>query len=302
MKALFLFLLHCSRMSYNIPYHLGCSVWSLPGWVGTFYTDIAKPGDFLGQYASVFNTVEGNTTFYTIPDEQRLQRWAEIVPTDFKFCFKIHQSITHEKLLDVSQQELDDFILRFDALRMNLGPFIIQLPQSFSPVILGRLEKFMEMLPANMSFAVEVRHLDFYDKGLHEHQLDHLLKSFNSDKVIFDTRKLHATVSNEPSIVEAKRKKPKTPVRFEATGSRPVLRFVGTNDAMDSDSYLKEWAIIVAEWIKTGHHPYVFIHTPDQVSQPKLCYHFHHLLSNLLDLTPLNEWPVNRQDKQLGLF
>ncbi len=289
-------------MAYGIPYHLGCSVWSLQEWVGTFYTKHARPAEFLSQYASVFNTVEGNTTFYTIPDEERIQRWSEEVPDGFKFCFKFHRSLTHDNLLHVSRDQVDDFILRFEKMRLNLGPFLIQLPASFGPDLLPRLEKLFDQLPPTLSYAVEVRHLDFYDKGLHEHRLEQLLKSFHVDRVIFDTRKLHSLRSNEPGIIEAQKKKPKVPVRFSAWGSRPVLRFVGTNDVLNSEAYLKEWSIIVAEWIKKGHHPYVFIHTPDQVSQPKLCYHFHHLMIGLLGLNHLNDWPVNREDKQLGLF
>jgi uncharacterized protein YecE (DUF72 family) len=108
--------------------------------------------------------------------------------------------------------------------------------------------------------------------------------------------------ATESSIAEAQKKKPKVPVRFETTGSRPVLRYVGSNDTLNNEPYLKEWAIIVAEWIGEGLHPYVFIHTPDQVSQPEVCRFFHELLSTLIDLPPLYEAPAKKQDHQLGLF
>jgi len=71
---------------------------------------------------------------------------------------------------------------------------------------------------------------------------------------------------------------------------------------LNNEPYLKEWAIIVAEWIREGLHPYVFIHAPNKAKQPELCRHFHKLLAQLIGLPPLSAWPIDRQDKQLGLF
>jgi len=50
-------------------YFLGCPIWSNKDWVGELFAPDAKQKDFLQQYASVFNTVEGNTTFYGLPTE-----------------------------------------------------------------------------------------------------------------------------------------------------------------------------------------------------------------------------------------
>lgn len=290
-------------MSYSfLPYHLGCTVWSLPEWKGTFFRDDAKPSQFLSQYASAFNSVEGNTTFYNVPSPETIQKWGEQTPRGFKFCFKFPRHITHEKRMHNVKGDVLDFVRLFEPIREKLGPFMIQFPETFSPNELYRLEDVFSILPKAFSYSVEMRHKDFFDHGKHERNLISLLKSYDVDRVIFDTRKLHSTTSNDPTIIEAQKKKPKVPVRFDTTGARPVLRFVGTNDILNNEPYLKEWAIIVAEWIGEGLHPYVFIHAPNKADQPALCRHFHKLLSEFIDLPSLPDWPVNKQNTQLGLF
>lgn len=282
-------------------YHIGCTGWSLPEWKGSFFKEKTNPKEFLSQYASTFNTVEGNTTFYSSPTKEMVKKWSEQAPKDFKFCFKFPKSITHIKRLNGVEKEALEFIDLFGEMREKLGPFMIQFPDAFSPEELPKLEQFLSALPKTLSYGVEVRHLDFFDHGRHEHNLKTLLESYGVERIIFDTRKLHSTNSSIPSIVEAKRKKPKVPVRFDAIGTRPIVRFIGVNDILNNEPYLKEWAIVVADWIKEGLHPYVFIHSPDSISQPKLCSHFHKLLGELIEIPPLPEWPINRQ-AQLGLF
>ncbi len=283
-------------------YHLGCTVWSLKDWVGNFFTDDAKQGDFLTQYASVFNSVEGNTTFYNIPNKSTVQKWGKATPDGFKFCFKFHRSITHQKLLEEVEDDILNFLETFDPIADRLGPFMIQLPPKFSPDQFVKLEQMVSKLPSAYSYAVEVRHPDFYNHGREERRLNRLLKSYNINRVTFDTRKLHAMQSDDPSVLEAKKKKPECPVRFDNTGSRPLVRFVGSNDPVSNEPYLKEWAIVVADWIKEGVHPYFFPHSPDKVSQPGIARRFHQLLSDLVDMEPMPKWPKERQNEQMNLF
>ncbi|MFN1835097.1 DUF72 domain-containing protein [Balneola sp. MJW-20] len=273
----------------------------MPEWVGTFYKDKTRPADFLSQYASVFNAVEGNTTFYNTPSPETIRNWGDKTPKGFKFCFKFPRDITHMRMLHKTGEDAIRFVELFEPIRDKLGPFMIQLPPDFNAQFLTRLESLLSDLPKIFSYSVEVRHKDFFDHGNHERSLNTLLKSYGADRVIFDTRKLHSSNSKDETIVAAQKKKPKVPIRFENLGSRPVIRYVGTNDKLNNEAYLREWAIIVAEWIHEGIHPYMFIHSPDRVSQPTLCNYFHELLSELIQVPPLPEWPVNRE-AQLGLF
>jgi uncharacterized protein YecE (DUF72 family) len=283
-------------------YHIGCTGWSLKDWSGNFFTDDAKQSQYLSQYASVFNTVEGNTSFYHIPKAETVKKWKKETPDGFKFCFKFHRSITHERRLNNVEDQVMQFLEVFDPITDRLGPFHIQLPPQFSPEEFAKLEQLIQLLPSAYSYAVEVRHPEFFDHGNKENRLNRLLKSYNIDRVIFDTRKLHSMEAEKSSIRQAQKKKPKVPVRFENTASRPFVRFVGANDVLNNESYLKEWAIVIADWIKEGLHPYIFTHSPDKVSQPAIARKFHQLLSELIEMEPMPAWPIERQDEQLDLF
>ena len=283
-------------------YHIGLTQWGFKDWKGNFFSKDARPDEFLDQYASVFNSVEGNTTFYQIPTPETIKNWGSQVPSEFKFCFKFPKSITHYKRLKHVTDEVLYFLDRFTPIRKNLGPFHIQLSSQFSYTEIEKLENLLDILPGHLSFAVEVRHLDFYDKGKKERHFEDLLRSYGINRVVFDTRRLHALKNNDPTVNEAQKKKPRTPIRFTSTGSNPFVRFVGANDVLNNEAYLKEWAIITADWIKDGKHPYIFIHSPDVLSSPVLARYFHSELSKLIELNPMPEWPVERQNKQLGLF
>jgi uncharacterized protein YecE (DUF72 family) len=46
---------------------IGTSSWSSADWVGPFYPDGADAASYLGHYATHFDTVECDATFYRIP-------------------------------------------------------------------------------------------------------------------------------------------------------------------------------------------------------------------------------------------
>lgn len=283
-------------------YHLGLTQWGYKEWKGEFLSSNVKPSAFLKEYASVFNAVEGNTTFYRAPDPETVQKWGDQVPDGFKFCFKFPQGITHYRRLNDVDDDVLKFLDLFDPIRSKLGPFHIQLSSQFSYNEMAKLERVIEILPVHLHYAVEVRHPDFFDKGKKEKRLTDLLKSYGIDRVVFDTRRLHALKNNEPSVKEAQRKKPQTPVRFYTTGNRPFIRYVGANDLLNNETHLKEWAIITADWIREGKHPYIFIHAPETLHAPALARFFHKEVARLIGLEPMPSWPSDRENEQLGLF
>jgi len=283
-------------------YHIGLTQWGLKEWKGVFYTDSATQDQFLRQYATVFNSVEGNTTFYRAPAAETIIKWGDQVPDGFKFCFKFPQSITHYKRLKDVRDDVLGFLDLFEPIRKKLGPFHIQLSSQFSYNEFDKLEGLCDYLPPHYHYAVEVRHADFYDRGKKEKRFFELLKANSIDRVTFDTRKLHSIKGGGKSIINAQKKKPSTPVRFDASAARPFVRYVGANDILNNETYLKEWAIITADWIKDGLHPYIFIHSPDVQSSPVIARYFHKLLSNFVELEQMPAAPKERENEQLGLF
>jgi uncharacterized protein YecE (DUF72 family) len=110
---------------------LGTSGWSYDDWVGNTYPEGTGRAGMLRAYAAQFPTVEIDSTFYGIPRESAVRRWAEETPEHFIFAAKVPQRITHEKQLADCDAELRAFCGRMRLLGDKLGPLLLQFPYSF---------------------------------------------------------------------------------------------------------------------------------------------------------------------------
>ncbi|HSZ75589.1 MAG TPA: DUF72 domain-containing protein [Rhizomicrobium sp.] len=81
-------------------------------------------------YATRFNAVEINSSFYRPHRPGTYARWAASVPEHFRFAVKMPRSITHERRLKETDELLDTFLAQSRALGDRLGPILIQLPPS----------------------------------------------------------------------------------------------------------------------------------------------------------------------------
>lgn len=289
-------------------YYLGCPIWSFKGWVGNLFSASAKPGEYLRQYASVFNTVEGNTTFYAVPDEKTVERWRSDAPAGFHFCFKLPRTITHDKRLRQVDAEIEAFFARVAPLSSRLGPFLIQLPPSFGPADLPTLASVVKSLPQAHDYVVEVRHRAFFVGGKDEQTLNELLVDLGVDRALFDTRALRTADPSDPVVAGAQQRKPDLPVHPVVTASHPFYRFVAHPVVAANLPWLEDLADLVAAWIAGGRTPYVFMHSPYDIYAPQLGREFHRLLSERLYAGELPPWlgetpPPSRDDGgQLALF
>jgi uncharacterized protein YecE (DUF72 family) len=76
---------------------VGISSWADPALIeeGTFYPRKSMTAEArLKFYASYFDTVEVNSSYYAIPDVMNAVRWAERTPPDFVFHFKAYALMT----------------------------------------------------------------------------------------------------------------------------------------------------------------------------------------------------------------
>jgi uncharacterized protein YecE (DUF72 family) len=284
--------------------YLGCPVWAHAPWRGTFFTAGARREDFLPQYASVFGTTEGNATFYGLPSRETVARWAAEAPDAFRFCWKFPRTITHELQLAGAEAATREFLDRMAPLARStgsgqgsrLGPFFLQLHQSFGPERLRDLENYLRALPAEFSYAVEVRAPEFFAGGAAEHALDALLGERGIDRVIFDTRGLFASRATDELTLDAQRRKPRVPVRLTATGPRPFVRFVGDPEIERNDAALRAWAGVVARWIGEGRTPFFFTHHPDDTFAPALARRFQAFAHEASPaVPPPPAWPAEQE-------
>lgn len=151
---------------------LGTCSWSSNDWIGTVYEPGTKPADFIAQYAERYDTVEIDATFYGIPKQSTVDGWADRTPESFLFSAKAPQVITHEKFMDDAIGDLEAFLHTMDRLGSRLGPILFQFPyfakrRNISlDDFLGRLEPFLDQIPGEHDYAVEVRNKTWITKKL----------------------------------------------------------------------------------------------------------------------------------------
>jgi uncharacterized protein YecE (DUF72 family) len=292
----------------NAAYHLGCPVWASEHWMGSLYTRHARRDEWLRQYASVFNCVEGNSTFYGLPARETVLRWAGEVTADFRFVLKFPRTITHDKRLLKAEVETGRFldVLRLLNERHCLGPSLLQLPSGFSGYHINDLAVYLRNLPREFPYAVEVRNLDYFSHGTGERELNQLLAELHVDRVIFDSRPLFSAPAETKEEEIAQTRKPRLPVEYTITAAHPIIRLIGRDDTRRVHPWLADWGRIVSKWMLGGLRPYVFTHTPDDRFAPKLAREFHCELLHYTELVPeLPPWPgesEKKPERQLNLF
>jgi uncharacterized protein YecE (DUF72 family) len=277
-----------------LPYSIGCPVWTSPAWKGSVYRAKSPRSQWLAEYSQAFPTVEGNSTFYALPAVETVERWGAETASGFRFALKFPQAISHERRLVDCGPELRAFLRLLEVLQKvdRLGPSFLQLPPTFDARELPGLRAFLRSLPREFPYAVEVRHRDWFDEGRTEAELEELLKDLGIDRVLFDSRALYSAPARTEAEKVSQTRKPRSPFRTTVTGGRPFVRIVGRDDVGEVTSWLEEWAVIVADWIRDGLHPYVFTHAPDDAFAPLLAERFHELVrARLPSVPPLPEWP-----------
>lgn len=283
-----------------LPYFLGCPSWNEPAWRGGLYPAGSASRDFLAAYCRVFNTVEGNTTFYARPAAATLARWAQTMPEGFRFCAKLPRDISHEGDLRASLAAAGDFLELLAPLGARVAPLWLQLPASFGPPRLAELAAFIDGLAAPHGLAVEVRHPAFFARGDEEKALNRLLLERGVERIGLDSRALFSCTERSPAVLHAQSKKPRVPPRPAAFTRHPQVRFIGHPDLAANDAFLAPWLDKVAAWIEEGRAPHVYLHTPDNHRAPELARRFHaQLMARLPGLPALAE---SSSGEQLGLL
>jgi uncharacterized protein YecE (DUF72 family) len=152
----------------------GTSSWSEKAWVGPFYPPGTRPADFLTHYATQFDTVEADVTYYRVPDTRLAAGWARKVPPGFRLAAKFPRSVVHcgagphpdgERVLvpEFVNADRDAFLAGMALLGERCGPLVLQFPyfnrRAFPAggVFLERLDAFLGGLPPDFRYAVEVR-------------------------------------------------------------------------------------------------------------------------------------------------
>jgi uncharacterized protein YecE (DUF72 family) len=203
----------------KVEYFIGTSGWSYSHWSGLFYPDGLRSAEQLPFYQQQFNTVEINSSFYRLPFENLVTRWAKLAPPGFLYSVKASRTITHYNKLKDTADAVARFLERIAPLEKHLGVVLFQLPPSMKRSD-SLLDEFLSSLPRTLRYTVEFRH-----------------ETWHADPV-FEILRRH-------DVAYCILSSPKIPTVLTVTARFAYVRFHGTS-AYYRDNYpereLRKWA------------------------------------------------------------
>lgn len=147
-------------------WHIGCSGFLYREWKEHFYPDKLPQRLWFEHYASVFDTLELNVTFYRFPQLKSLQKWYDTSPAHFSFSLKVPRLITHYKQMKDCEGLLDDFYSTVEeGLKEKLGCVLFQFPPKFIYTE-ERLQLIIKNMRPGIRNVVELRDKSWWGKKI----------------------------------------------------------------------------------------------------------------------------------------
>lgn len=232
---------------------IGCAKWNKTDLKG-FYPKGTK--DELTYYATQFNSIELNATFYGMPTAEQVQTWKEKTPKDFKFFPKITNTVSHfRRLLNVTDvvTQFASAVLNFDE---KLGMVFLQLHDNFKPKDYERLEKFVQDWPKEVPLAIELRNTEWFTDEEVFNTVCELFEMNNITNIIVDTAGRRDML------------------HMRLTTSDAFIRYVGANAESDY-ARLDDWLERIKVWKEEGlQNLYFFVHQNVEKASPLLSAYF----------------------------
>src|SRR3954454_4519590 len=135
---------------------VGCSGWMYKDWRGIVYPEKLPQRRWFEHYATLFDTVEINNTFYRLPPPTTTEAWAAQAPPGFVYAVKLGQFGSHRMKLRDAASWLPNHLDRVDRLGPSMGPTLVQLPPRWRRNV-ERLDEFLTVAPKGVRWSVELR-------------------------------------------------------------------------------------------------------------------------------------------------
>jgi uncharacterized protein YecE (DUF72 family) len=199
----------------------------------------------LSYYASLFNSLEVNSTFYKIPMPGTFTRWVTEVPPQFRFTVKLWRGITHVPELQFDPFDVDRFLNAANHLENTKGCLLIQLPPGLQATASGQLEYLLDTISRldpqqTWKVAVEFRHRSWYSPAV-----TRILTRRHAGRVLHDMP--------ASAIAELPDDHPTIPFVY--------LRFhgpAGDYKGGYATTILSAWAERMITWLSEGKEVYVY--------------------------------------------
>lgn len=244
--------------------YVGCAKWNKTDLKG-FYPKGTK--DELTYYATQFNSIELNATFYHSPTREQVTTWRNKTPDGFRFYPKITNTISHFKRLLKIKEPLTEFCDAISRFEDRLGITFLQLHDNFGPQNMDRLTAFVELFPKGMPLAVELRNQAWFsDKEAYE-QFFQLLEKEKQTAILVDT-------AGRRDLLH-----------MRLTAPAAFIRYVGANHPSDY-MRLDDWINRIKVWRKEGLQSlHFFVHQNVEKESPLLSAYFIQEMNKAFGLT-----------------
>lgn len=223
-------------------FYAGTSNIILPVPNKSYYPPEYQDKSRLQYYASLFNSVEINSSFYKLPMARTVERWATEVPPHFRFSFKLWREITHAKELHYDTSNIERFLQVVDKAGSKRGCLLIQFPASIKGSFLQKLKKLMDDITSFEMVSGWKLAVEFRDKSWHRDSVYQLLERYKASVVVHDMpASATPLIDMDTDLVY---------IRFH--GEKGDYRGSYTSD------FLEEYATNIKDWLHDKKYVYVY--------------------------------------------
>jgi uncharacterized protein YecE (DUF72 family) len=167
-------------------FYCGTSNIELPVPNKTFYPEAFQGKSRLCYYSSLFNTVEINSTFYKIPMAKTVEKWANEVPPNFRFTFKLWQGITHAKGLNYNAEDVYRFLQVVNNADSKKGCLLVQFPASIKFSYFHKIRQILDDIVATGIASEWKLAIEFRDKSWYNDTVYEMLEKYDASIVVHD--------------------------------------------------------------------------------------------------------------------
>jgi len=231
---------------------IGTSGFSYDDWMDIFYPPKLKPNQRLEYYAKHFNTLELNSTYYTLPAVPSLFGMLNKVGDNFDFFIKAHRDLTHT--VKNAKATLPKFqgLIKLVRGEGKLGGTLLQFPAAFQCT--GDNEDYLRWLVESLEGSrtvIEFRH----SQWINDRTMD-LLRELRAGYCIVDMPQVRALPSSRLELTADF-----AYVRFHGQNREHWARASTRNERYDfdySDEELQSWVPVIADLSKQVKDTYVY--------------------------------------------
>lgn len=268
--------------------YIGCAKWGRTEWIGKIYPLKTKEKDFLQHYVEHYNSIELNATHYKVYGEAGIRKWAEKAKgKDFLFCPKMYKGVTHFGNLKGKEFITNEFFRGIMGFEKHLGPIFVQVSDTFSPKRKDELFTYLETLPKDLQFFLEVRHPDWFNKEKDRDDLFNFLKKQHIGAVITDTAGRRDCA------------------HMYVTIPKVFIRYVGNSLHPSDYTRIDVWVERMKYWMKNGMKEiYFFMHMHDEATSPELTVYLVDKMNKECGLSLIKPNFIDKKSlpRQKGLF